>query len=275
MAPPSLPAIAVTLALVGCPTLTRPARAQTEEAPEAPAQADAVPEPPEGDAPPPPALPAPTLDEEPVLPEPLPVAPPEPEEAPQILYRIGPGRHPEWEEDARDGASAPADVAFEVPGDLRTTGAPMRLPQDDDTPDVLPFGVSVGIGYARLLGIEGVDLFRLEQRFHARVPGIEFLYLGAAASQMLAANAILGGGGPRVGLGATFCGSSWIRCEGVAFVQPGFVTGDLVGTRFDLNAALEARFLLPPTFELGVSAGYSLLGNTSIFHASATGGAAF
>lgn len=251
---PLLP-LAVLSGLVSLFGLTPSAHAQDETADE------------------PPPLPTPTLDEEPVLTEPLPE--PEPEPQGRILYRIGPGMHPEWEEDDRREAPLPPDIAFEIPNDARTTGAPMRLPIEDTTPEARTFGVSLGAGFARLLGTEPVDFFRVEQRFHARVPGMDFLYLGAAASQMFGDNAVLGGGGARIGFGATFCGAREIRCEGVAFVQPGVLAGDLLGARFDLHAALEARFLFPPMLELGVSGGYSFLGGASMFHVTAMGGLAF
>lgn len=224
----------------------------------------------DGEAPARPTLPAAALEgDEPVLAEPVPEAPPE--EAARILYRIGPGMHPEWE----DSAEPAADLSFVVPGDLRAQGAPAPLPQDDQTPEVRTFALSVGAGFARLLGVEPVDFVRLEQRFHARVPGMDFLYLGVGASQMFRDDGMIGGGGPRIGLGATFCGTSWIRCEGVAFVQPGFLAGDYVGVLFDLNAALELHFLFPPMLDVALGAGYSLLGNISMFHVTGMGGVVF
>lgn len=215
-----------------------------------------------------PSLPAPQLEEVPSPSEPE----PDGEERPtQILYRIGPGMHPEWE----DQATAPRDIPFVVPGDTRIPAGTLTLPQEDSTITPRTFGVSVGVGYARLLGVDNVDLVRIEQRFHARIPGADFIYLGAGASQNLASGFVMAGGGPRIGVGATFCSASWVRCEGAALVQPGVMAGDGVGVVFDLNASLEARFLFPPLFELGVAGGYSLLGGASLFHLAAIAGLAF
>jgi hypothetical protein len=189
----------------------------------------------------------------------------------RVLYRIGPGMHPEWEGEE----DAAPDVPFTVPGDVRSVGPALPEPDPEETPQARPFGVSLGVGFARLLGVENVDFVRVHQRFHARIPGADFLYLGAGASQLFAPIGVLAGGGPRVGMGATFCGASWVRCEGAAFVQPGVIGGDLLGVRFDLHAAFEARFFFPPLLEVVVDTGYSLLDGVSLFHVSAAAGLAF
>lgn len=218
-----------------------------------------------------PVLPTVTLPDEP---PPEPVAA-EPEEEPAILHRIGLGDHPDWENESE----AAPDVAFEVPGDQRTN-APTPQPRTqlegvdlEEGPAL--FSVAVAGGYARLLATQPLDFFRLEERFEARIPAFPVLRVGVGASQMIATDGYLIGGGPRIGLGAYFCGASWIQCEGVANVQPGVMGGSHLGVRFDLNASLDLRFLLARLVELSLGGGYSLLQELSLFHLTGQVGLVF
>jgi hypothetical protein len=226
-------------------------------------------------------LPAPTLEEaEPVAPpEPMP-EPPEEEGEPQILLRIGPGDHPEWE----GSEPAPRDIAFETPGDLRTTedlrqrSAGLRLESADEEPDeppLPPFVLAAGAGYSRFLSTVPIDFFRVEERFEVTIPELSLLRVGAAASQMFGANGYLVGGGVRIGLGVPFCRAGDLVCDGAAFVQPGFLAG-LIGARFDLDALLSLRLILVRTVQVAVEGGYSLLfdGN-SLLHVTGSAGFVF
>ncbi len=248
--------------LVALSCLASPAQAQDEE-------------------PAPIELPPPTLVEEtPALPpEPLP-EPPEEEGESQILLRIGPGDHPEWE----GSETAPRDIPFETPGDLRTTedlrqSAPgVRLDSTDPEPDerpLPPFVLAAGAGYARFLSTEPIDFFRVEERFEATIPEFTTLRLGASASQMFGENGYIVGGGVRLGLGVPFCRNADLVCEGVAYVQPGFLAG-LTGPRFDLDALLSLRLILARTVQVAAEGGYSLLfdGN-SLLHVTGAAGFVF
>ena len=221
-----------------------------------------------------PTLPAPTLEEPPPgPPEPLPE--PEEEEPPVILHRISLGDHPEWE--IEEGQELPRDVAFEVPGDARTQqqSGQIRLPSEDEQEPPPTFGVGLGAGFARLLGAVPFDYLRLEQRFEARIPEFPALRVGAAVTEMINDQYYLVGGGARLGLGATWCDAGWVACEGVAIVQPGVMGGDILGVRFDLHAGLDLRFHFRGLLELSVSGGYSLLGETSLFHVGGEGAIVF
>jgi len=144
--------------------LAAPAAAQTEtdeaETDEAETAAEEEPPPPDGEVP---VLPAPTLEEEePVAPaEPLPAAPEEEDERPQILEHIGTGDHPEWEDEDEDG-ELPRDYAIEVPDDQRSNNNTPENPQNpqvmgvDEEQEVPPFHLGVGGGWSRLLA--GVPL---------------------------------------------------------------------------------------------------------------------
>ena len=236
------------------------ARAQ-DGAPEEPQHAEA------------PALPAPTLEEEEPLAPPEPTTAPE-EEAPEILAHIGPGDHPEWDEN--ESGALPRDVSFEVPGDTRyASGASVGVDPQEPLP---PFVVAVGAGFARLLGVVPIDYFRLEERFEATIPDFPTLRLGAAATQMFGSDGnYIVGGGARIGMGAVVCDDGGgLQCEGVIFVQPGFLTGQL-GTRFDLNASLSFRLIVERLIELAVDGGYSLGidGNASLFHVTGQAGFVF
>jgi len=232
-------AIATTLALL---FFAAPARAQDAEA--APIE-----------------LPPPTLEEEtPALPpEPLPEPPAEEGES-QILLRIGPGDHPEWE----GSEPAPRDIPFETPGDARSNQATPDNPQGgqiygtDPEEPLPPFVLAAGAGYARFLASMPVDFFRIEERFEATIPDFPTFRLGAAASQMFGANGYLVGGGVRLGLGVPLCDAGDFVCDGVAYVQPGFLAG-LIGARFDLAALLSLRLILVRTVQVAVEGGYSLL----------------
>lgn len=219
-------------------------------------------------------LPAPTLQgEEPLAPA-EPTAAPE-EEAPQILMHIGSGDHPEWADEP--SGELPRDIGFEVPGDARqvTGGAVPGVNAREPLP---PFVVTIGAGFARLLAVTPIDFFRLEERFEATVPDFPTLRLGAAATQMFGDNDnYVVGGGARIGMGTTVCDDGGgLQCEGVIFVQPGFLSGQL-GTRFDLNASLSLRVILERLFELAIDGGYSLQidGDASLFHVTGQAGFVF
>lgn len=225
---------------------------------------------------PPTALPPPTLEEE------EPIAPAEPQPAPEpeqpvILHRIGTGDHPEWE----DEGELPRDIAFETPGDQRVaTNQQAPAPQAQlpaAAPDVAPrtFELGVAGGYARLLAAEAIDLVRVEERFEARLPELEVLRLGVGATQMFSDTRFFVGGGVRIGFGAFFCEAGWVQCEGVATVQPGVLYGDILGVRFDLNASLDLRFLIEHLVELSIGGGYSLLGELSLLHVTGQVGFVF
>jgi len=228
-----------------------------------------------------PTLPPPVLEgEEPVAPaEPSPA--PEPE-APQILAHIGTGDHPER---AEEEGELPRDIGFDIPmggaspgQDPRQTTAmvaPSLSGVDPEEPP-LPFVITVGAGFARLLAMVPLDFFRLEERFEAAVPDFPTLRLGASLSQMFGPSGTIVGGGARVGMGVTLCDERSLSCEGVLFAQPGFLAG-LTGTRFDLNASLSLRLVVARLVQVAIDAGYSLqLGdNASLLHVTFQAGFVF
>lgn len=225
-------------------------------------------------------LPPPTLDEEePVVPpEPLPAPEEEEESQPEILTRIGPGQHPEWED---DGEPTARDIAFETPGDLRSTQAsPGNQPSarfDEARPEqpAPPFVIAAGAGWARFLSTVPLDFFRIEERFEATIPEFTTLRIGAGASQMFGPEGYLVGGGVRIGMGVPFCDLGDVVCDGVAFVQPGFMAG-LTGPRFDLDALLSLRMNFLRAGQLALEGGYSLLfDGASLLHVTLTGGFLF
>lgn len=258
--------LAVACALL---CLTATARAQDEAA-----------EPEDGAPGPTAPLPPPTLEEEePVAPlEPLP-APEEEEREPQILTRIGPGQHPEWEDDADE--EPPRDIAFETPGDLRSSQATatnrpgLRFDGQEPEEPTPPFVLAVGAGWARYLSTVALDFFRIEERFEATIPDFPILRIGAGAAQMFNENGYLVGGGVRLGLGTPFCDLGGVTCDGVAYVQPGFLAG-LSGPRFDLDALLSVRINVERVFQLALEGGYSLgIEAVSMPHLSLSAGGLF
>lgn len=248
--------LATCLALL---CLTATARAQ-EAAPDEDVASEAAPA---EEAPP--ELPPPTLEgEEPVAPpEPLPVAPGEEESQPQILTRIGPGQHPDWEED-EDGESVPRDIPFETPGDMRSSQGTAEHPQggqiystDPEVPSP-PFVLAAGAGFARFLAATPLDFFRIDERFEATIPDFATFRIGASATQMIGENGFLVGGGVRLGLGVPLCDTGDVICDGVVYVQPGFMAG-LTGPRFDLNALMSLRLNLFHVAQVAVEGGYSFI----------------
>ena len=230
------------------------------------------------DAEPPPApLPPPTLEEaEPVAPaEPLP-APPEEEEEPQVLMRIGPGGR-SWQDDL-DHEPVADDIAFQTPGDLRTTidapqGARLRGAEPEEP--MPPFVLGAAIGWGRLIAGMNVDFVRLEERLEAMIPELPAFRIGAAATQMFSDQGYIVGGGVRVGLGVPLCSTGGLVCDGAAFVQPGFLAG-FFGARFDLDAILTLRLIVDRVLQLSVEGGYSLaFDGASLAHLSGGAGGVF
>ena len=217
--------------------------------------------------PPPLALPAPTLDDPPPIApdEPLPS---DPDPQPEILTHIGTGDHSEPEE-------LPADIAFEVPGDARSTNStPEHRPglelrdQEPDEP-LPPFLLSATAGFARFLGPSTLDFVRIEEHFEWTIPEFPVLRIGVGASQSLSGDRYVVGGGARIGMGVPFCHERRLTCEGAVFVQPGFLAG-LTGLVFDLNASLTLRLVIGSAFVIEANGGYSFLGAGSLLHV--TGG---
>ena len=83
-------------------------------------------------------------------------------------------------------------------------------------------------------------------------------------------------GGVRAAMGAQICEDRQIFCEGLVWIQPGVLTGDIV-TRFDLNAGLSLRITLWRLFQLAAAGGYSLDfdGANSIIHVGGQAGFVF
>ncbi len=271
--------LACALCSVACPASAQEEEEETDPASEAP---DA--EAPDADDQPlvlelAPELPTPTLEgAEPIgSAEPLPEPPAEPQ--PTILNHIGLGDHPEWEESEDDG-EIPHDIAFETPGDPRgTTTTPDRRGAQvygvDPEEEPPPYVLAAGAGYARFLAATPVDFFRIEERFEVALPELSGIRLGAAASQMFNDQSYVFGAGVRVGMGVNLCDTGHMQCEGVIYVQPGFLAG-LTGPRFDLNASLGLRLLLWRLLSVSVDGGYSLLfdGN-SLLHVTGSLGVLF
>ena len=264
------------------------------------AQDEAPPDAPPAPAPTPAPLPAPTLPDEPELPPPA--EEPVEEEGPnrEVLFRMT---------REEDDETLPPDVAFETPGDLRTSSvtqgqlppifagpAPREDDDDDDdeegdgdatapwTPP--PFLVAAGVGWTRLLIAERpIDYVRFEQRFEARIPDFDAVKLGVGVAELYSNQADVEGGTPRervmveagvrVGMGFFFCEASWVRCEGQITLQPGVIAGEPLGVQFDLHAGLELRFLFANIVQASAGAAYSLVGTTSLVHATGMVGIAF
>lgn len=242
-------------------------------------------------------LPAPTLPDEPELPPPAEEAE---EEGPnrEVLFRMTRDE---------DDDPLPPDVAFETPGDLRTSSATQgQLPpilqgraaprddDDDDDDDGLTdapwtppaFVVAAGAGWTRLLIAERpIDYVRFEQRFEARIPDFDAVKLGVGVAELYSNQADVEGGTPRervmieagvrVGMGFFFCEASWVRCEGQITLQPGVIAGEPLGVQFDLHAGLELRFLFENLVQVSAGAAYSLVGTTSLVHATGLIGIVF
>lgn len=243
-------------------------------------------------------LPAPTLPDEPELPPPAEAPPEEVEPNREVLF------HLTREE---DDEALPPDVAFETPGDLRTSSATQgQLPpilagrpaprEDDDeegdeealtapwTPP--PFLVAAGVGWTRLLFTERpIDYVRFEQRFEARIPDFDAVKLGVGVAELYSNQADVEGGAPRervmveagvrLGMGFFFCEASWVRCEGQITLQPGVIAGEPLGVQFDLHASLELRFLFANIVQASAGAAYSLVGTTSLIHVTGMFGLVF
>lgn len=229
------------------------------------------------DAPEPPALPAPTLEEEePALPvEPVPEQPPAER---QILVRVGgrpSDRLPGEEEDEEEEAALPDDVSFVVPGDLRTRdGAQGRLRLPGQTPPPPPlYSVAVGAGWSRMLAAEAIDYLRLEQRFEARIDVAPEFRLGAGVAELIGST-VLVEIGPRVGFGASFCNEPDLTCEAVILVQPGIIAGEN-RTHFDLHATLDLRLLVARIFMPAITGGLSFFGGVTVVSLSGQVGLAF
>lgn len=201
----------------------------------------------------------------------------EPPERVPILERIGPSRRAAREDEEQDTAEAPGrlpdDIAFVVPGDLRTREARGALPAAEPPPPPT-FLVSLGAGFTRQLANVAVDYLRLEQSFEARIPELLDLRVGLGVAELISDDLFVFEIGPRVGLGAGFCNERALRCEGVVQVQPGVAAGYL-GVAFDLHARLELRLLIERVVELSAHGAFSLIGGTTFVGAGGNVGIAF
>lgn len=186
-----------------------------------------------------------------------------------ILERVGgrPHRAEDGERRATAGTeSAPPDVAFVVPmgpqgaaGDLRANTSNLRLPGQNTQP-APPYGISAAAGFTRQLAMEPIDYVRVEERFEARIPGFSELRLGVGSAQMINSQYFVIEAGPRVGMGAYFCDTPEMKCEGIIDLQPGVAFGSF-GVLFDLNASLDLRLQIERVFEVGVSGAFSFIGD--------------
>lgn len=203
---------------------------------------------------------------------------PEPEpEGPPILEGVGWSYRDREDGNDEEAEPLPDDIPFVVPGDLRTRSVEhgrLALPGLDESPThPPPFLVSLGAGFTRQLNQDPVHYFRLQQRFEARVPGLDMLRLGAGAAQMIGDH-FLFEGGARIGLGAGFCDEPGIYCEGVVAVQPGIALGDF-GTFFALDADLDIRVVFDRLLLISAGASLSFIGEAVFVHAALNGGLTF
>jgi hypothetical protein len=231
-----------------------------------------------------PPLPAPELpDEEPAEPDEA-----EPEEPPRVLMRIRRGQVDDDLAVEEEPEYVERDVARPIPGDLRTAGqtSAVTLPESEQgpprasvseaparAPQPRPFSISAGVSFARLLAGTR-DFVMIQERFEALLPEFPALRLGVGVSQLYACRSGTTGtpsecelnfvfkGGPRVGLGVHLFDLGLLSCDGVVSVQPGIMFGD-IGTYFDLHADLDVRFIFGRDFEVDLTGGFSLIGETS------------
>ncbi len=215
-------------------------------------------------------LPAPTLPDEPAEAEP-------PAERPQVLMRIRGGQvvRGDAEPEEEESEPLPEDIPFVVPGDTRvgpTIGAPMRGPPPDEAPPPIPFLVSAGAGFSRLLA-GPQDYLRIEQMFIARIPQLSGFRVGVGIAELIGPQ-IAFQGGPRVSMSAGFCHVDWIECEGTVHLQPGIFVGELF-TNFDLHAALDLRFLFGRIIDVAATGGFSFVAGGVFIHVGGQVGIVF
>ncbi len=197
---------------------------------------------------------------------------PEPESLP-ILERIGPNhRHPSQSE------PLPPDVAFQVPGDARVrTDMGLEMPRQEPAPGTV-FELSAGAGWTRQLANPGpIDYVRFEQRFEVRLPELAGFMFGFGVAELFQPASIdryIIEVGPRAGMSVPFCADTVVRCEGVIHVQPGVAFG-FIGTEFDLQAGLDARFVFDRIFLLSAGGALSFIAGANFVTLAGNAGLVF